>query len=102
MSALTELPPTAPVAPGTRSAGAAPKSHRSTTWLWSTPPVLLLAAAFLYPLYLVVKQAVEGSPADPANPFKVTTSFSDTLKDPGTRTVVKNTIAMAFVWPIAV
>jgi 2-aminoethylphosphonate transport system permease protein len=95
MTAVTEHPPSAPIAPGSRPAVAATKPRRSTAWLWSTPPVLLLAAAFLYPLYLVVKQAVEGSPPDPSNPFKVTTSFSDTLKDPGTRTVIKNTIEMA-------
>jgi len=95
MTAVTELPPPAPVVPGGRPAAPVNKARRSVAWLWSTPPVLLLAAAFLYPLYLVVKQAIEGSPPDPTNPFKVTTSFADTLKDPGTRTVIKNTIEMA-------
>lgn len=96
MTAVTEIPqPAARATPGGKDKRTADKPRRSAAWLWSTPPILLLGAAFLYPLYLVVKQAIEGSPPDPSNPFKVTTSFSDTLEDPGTRTVIKNTIEMA-------
>ena len=97
MSTATEAPRTAAPAPrgGRHSGGAGAKAPSSRSWVWATPPALLLAAAFLYPMGIVVKRAIEGTPADPNNPFKVSASFADTLKDPGTRTVVKNTIEMA-------
>lgn len=86
----TELRPAVP--PASDSRRAATRRPFDTSWLWSTPPVLILAAIFLYPLVLVFKQAFEGAPG---NDFSPSVSFGSTLTNPSTRTVLWNTVQMA-------
>jgi 2-aminoethylphosphonate transport system permease protein len=83
-------PPAAPpAAPHRRAAGRAPVDR---SWLWSTPPVLILAVVFLYPLLVVFKRALEGAPG---TGFTAEVSFGGTLSDAGSRTAMWNTVQIA-------
>jgi 2-aminoethylphosphonate transport system permease protein len=67
-------------------------ARRSRSWLWSTPPVLILAAVFLYPMARVAKQAIDGAPG---TDFTPAVTFTGTVTDPGVRTAIWNTLRMA-------
>jgi 2-aminoethylphosphonate transport system permease protein len=89
-------------APATEWRPAAPPSapqHRSAerkqvdrSWLWSTPPVLIVAVIFLYPLFLVVQKAFAG---DPGTLFRPAVSFGDALGDKAVQDALWNTVQIA-------
>jgi 2-aminoethylphosphonate transport system permease protein len=90
----TEWRPAAPgpapsAAPHRRAAGRKPADR---AWLWSTPPVLILAAIFLYPLVLVFKQAFQGAKG---TGFTEDVTFSGTVTSDSARTTMWNSVQMA-------
>jgi 2-aminoethylphosphonate transport system permease protein len=90
-AAVAEPRAEAPAGPSRRRR-AAGRPGSGFGWLWSTPPVLFLGAAFLYPLVMVIKQAFKGAPG---TGFTHAVTFSGVISNAGTQTALWNTIEIA-------